>query len=133
MIVPALSNGRRVPVPFTDEEGKACLRVPLDNNGEAYALVQREDYLHIVRALGWRGAWCLGGPSGRRRYVMVNAPWTGNKAGGTFPVARLLPGVTSLDRVRYASADTLDLRRRNLVVEPIQDGRCRVPRRPRPV
>lgn len=119
----ALASGNRVPVLFTDKDGTPCLRVPLDDRGENFATIERQDYDHITRTLGIRAAWYLGGARGRRQYVRVNVPHMGDQDGGHFLVVRLMSGVGPEHRVRYATSNTLDLRRSNLIIEPIQDGR----------
>lgn len=122
-MIPALASGTRVPLPFVDEDGTACLRVPLDDAGTRFAIVERSDYLHVVLTLGCRAAWCWGGAQGRRKYVRVNAPHVGGQASGSFPVVRLFLGVGPEHRVRYATSNTLDLRRCNLIIGVMQDGR----------
>ena len=120
---PPLPLGNRVPIPFTDQRGIACLCVPLDDESKTFARIERSDFDYIVRGLGCRAQWYFGGTRGRRSYVRVNVPHVEGREGGHFLVVRLFPGVGPEHRVRYATADTLDLRRCNLTVELIQDGR----------
>lgn len=107
----------RTPIPFTDERGIACLRVPLDDRGRNFATVEADDYDYIVRDLGCRAAWCLTkNGHGERRYVVVNPPRVANRGHRLITVTRLFAGVGAGKFVRYATADTLDLRRSNLVI-----------------
>lgn len=114
--ITALAQGRRFPIPFIDDEGIPCLRVPLDNQGKTFAMIERKDYDHIVQNLGCCAAWCLTGNGSGRRYVVVNPPRTPDRKHGLISVARLFTGASAGKFVRYASRDTMDLRRSNLIV-----------------
>lgn len=117
------AQGLRTPVRFIDERGIPCFRVPLDDEGRSHALIECDDYDHIVRAIGCQSSWCVT-PNGRGgRYVVVNLPRAGQE-GGLVTVSRLFMGAGAKQRVCYATSDTLDLRRSNLVIEP-GTGRAR--------
>jgi hypothetical protein len=120
--IPALGPSLRVPSVEIDEDGTPYFRVPLDDRGENYALVDWQDFDHITLTLGCRAAWYYGGARGRRQYVRVNVPHVEGREGGLHTVVRLFPGIGPTVRVEYATTDTLNLCRSNLVVKAIQDG-----------
>lgn len=110
-------HGLRAPVRFIDERGIPCFRVPLDDEGQSHALIECDDYDHIVKAIGCHASWCVTPNGHGGRYVVVNLPKT-EQGCGLVTVSRLFMGAEAKQRVRYLTADTLDLRRSNLSVEP---------------
>lgn len=99
-------------IPFTDEAGRPCLRVPLDPNGNAYAVVLAHHYREIQRA-GATGAWFLNDNGFGIRYVRTKVP---DGAGKTtmIMVARLIVGAGPRSTIYYQNKDRMDLRPENL-------------------
>jgi hypothetical protein len=86
---PPMAN-RPPNIPFTDETGRACLRVPLDPNGNAHAVVLEKDYRDIKKA-GGTGAWFLNDNGFGIRYVRTKVP-DGTGKTTMIMVARLIVG-----------------------------------------
>lgn len=103
---------RPEPVPFRDEHGRNCLRVPLDKHGRNHALVAAADYERVQRS-GARGSWLLNECGGGRSYVRVSAP---RRRGGLSLLmpARIIVGAGPKTVVRYVNGNPLDLRPENL-------------------
>lgn len=109
----AAAKGTRPPViPFTDEQGRKCVRVPLDPQGNAYAVVLEKDY-QTVRQTGATSPWYLNANSSGTDYVRTNVRdekgrWT------KFLVARIITGAGAREVIYYANKDRLDIRPENL-------------------
>lgn len=99
-------------IPFIDEIGRACLRVPLDPHGSAYAVVLEGDYRAVQRA-GATGAWFLNDNGCGTRYVRTKVPDGTGKA-TMIMVARLVIEAGARSTVFYCNKDRLDLRPDNL-------------------
>lgn len=109
------STFRHAPIPFRDEHGVNCLRVPLDRAGKQYAIVTASDYNRIQRA-GATGAWFLNkdGKIGRA-YIRTMIP-TGHRSRALAMVARLVMEAEPRTVIRYVNGDCFDLRPWNLVM-----------------
>lgn len=105
----------RSPVPFADETGVPCLRVPIAGSAEP-ALIERRDYLTLTTERGLPPSWCL------------NSNGTGSGASqvkchhgerGTVSIAREILGLRRGDgrRVKLRNGNPLDLRRANLGID----------------
>lgn len=109
----AAKRGTRPPtIRFTDEHGRACLRVPLDPRGNHYAVVLQDDY-QSVRDAGATGVWYLNRNSMGQAYVRTDV-WSGGGRGTTLIVARIISGAGPRSTIFYANKDRLDLRPENL-------------------
>lgn len=107
--VPRRSPFRPDPIPFTDEHGRACLRVPLDRHGRKYATATVRDY-QAVQKSGATGVWLLNSNGGRNSYVRTCV------AGTLLMPARIISGAKGRSVVRYVNGDPLDLRPENIVL-----------------
>ena len=108
-----IDKGMRPPtIPFIDEGGRRCLRVPLDPQGSAHAVVLERDYL-AVQKVGATGTWRLNANSRGTPYVRTHIP--DDKGGFTAVlVARLIARAGSGTTIYYVNKDRLDLRPENL-------------------
>lgn len=110
---------KRAPIPFVDERGRECLKVPLGGRrgGERFAIVEARDYQRI-REAGAIGSWYWNsnGKGKGRGYVRTCVPIGGGKW-SLVQVARIIDGTGAKAIVRYANGDTLDLRSSNLLWE----------------
>ncbi len=100
---------RHAPIPFTDERGRECLKVPLDRYGRKYSTVTVRGY-QAVQDAGATGAWCLNGNGHGTSYVRTAA------AGTMLMPARIIAGAKARSVVRYVNGDPLDLRPENIVL-----------------
>ncbi|MCD1265999.1 hypothetical protein B5M44_12715 [Shinella sumterensis] len=103
----------RQPIPFIDEFGQRCLRVPLDSKRKRYAVIDEASY---QRATAGRatGVWFLNDNGHGNSYVRC---WSLASATGKptlVQVARLITDAGRGKIVRYANGDRLDLRASNL-------------------
>lgn len=106
---------RHAPIPFRDEHGVNCLRVPLDRAGRSYAIVTEADYRRVRRA-GATGAWLLNDAAPGRTYVRTSVR-TGRGESTLVMVARLIMSAPPRTVVRYVNGNRLDLRPWNLAVQ----------------
>lgn len=104
---------RHAPIPFRDENGLNCLRVPLDRAGRSYAIVAEADYRRIQRA-GATGVWLLNEAAPGRTYVRTSIR-TGRGESTLAMVARLIMDAAPRTVIRYINGDHLDLRPWNLI------------------
>lgn len=113
----AASRDTRPPnVPFTDEYGTRCLRVPLDPYGSKYAVVREADY-QSVRNAGATGAWYLNDNGHGQRYVRTPVP-AGTGRNTLLMVARIIADAPPRSTIFYVNKDRLDLRPTNLHWHP---------------
>lgn len=107
-------KGARPPaIRFTDEGGRTCLRVPLNPQGSAHAVVLERDY-HAVRRAGATGPWYLNTAKANYRYVRAHVP--DGRGGQTLvQVARLIMGAQPGTAIYVQNRDRLDLRPENLL------------------
>lgn len=105
---------RHAPIPFRDEYGVNCLRVPLDRDGRTYAIVTAADYRRVQRS-GATGTWFLNDDGKGRAYVRTKVR-TGRGKATMVMVARLIMESGPRTVVRYQNRDKLDLRYMNLSV-----------------
>ncbi len=113
---------RHDPIPFRDETGLNCLRVPLDRAGRTYATVSEADYRRIQRA-GATGVWLLNKAAPGRAYVRtcINA----EEGKHTLAmVSRLIMDAEPRTAIRYVNGDHLDLRPWNLIAQKGQAKRA---------
>jgi hypothetical protein len=110
-----MKRDTRVPIPFTDERGDACLQVPLDDHGELHAQVLEEDYRRLVEEYQVTPVWGTTPNGSGRRYVVFASLRLPNEDRGMIPVGRLIMKAPARSRVHYVrKGETLDLRRSNL-------------------
>jgi hypothetical protein len=110
------------PVPFTDEFGRPCCRVPLSNVPETFAIIDRHIYADL-HAQGLTGHWLLNSNGSGRAYVRTAVPTEHNPKGTILLVARLIVVAGPGTVVRYANGDPLDLRFTNLAWRKGKSGR----------
>ena len=101
------------PIPFTDEHGLPCLRVPMSNAHGVFAIVDQHHF-ETLRALGLTRSWFLNGNGTGKRYVRTPVPAEGRPKGTILLVARLIIGAGPGTVVRYGNGNPLDLRFSNL-------------------
>lgn len=107
------NKGVRPPViPFTDDEGRDCIRVPLDPYGNAYAVVLERDYREVKNA-GATGVWRLNANDKGQHYVRTAVP-NGKGDATNVSVARIIVGAGARSTIYYVNKDRLDLRPENL-------------------
>lgn len=115
-MTPETPEGRRkksVPIPFTDEYGMPCLRVPLGNAPGIFAIIDRHRYDDLI-SQGLTAPWFLNGNGTGRSYVRTAVPVEGRRSGTNLLIARLIIGAGPGSVVRYANGNPLDLRFINL-------------------
>lgn len=108
----ATGNDRR-PVPFIDEFGNRCFRVPLDRRGRNYAVIEQATYRRIVRDVG-TGSWYLNSNGQGSSYVRCNSLVSAKGDPTVVQIARLATGAGRGTVIRYANGNSLDLRASNL-------------------
>jgi hypothetical protein len=102
------NNTLRLPTHFTDENGRACVRVPLARCTLS-AILYAEDYDRlIVGGISANWSFNYSGRNGHG-YVRVKVP-----GANTIVVARLVAGASFKRAVRYRHGNPLDLRLDNL-------------------
>lgn len=106
---------RHDPIPFKDENGLDCLRVPLDRRGKQYAIVGAHDYQRVRRS-GATGTWYVDSAAKGRYYVRTCVPVRSGRNVPLMP-ARLITGAGPRSIVRYVNGDRFDLRPWNLVLK----------------
>ncbi|NDW03952.1 hypothetical protein [Jiella pacifica] len=107
---------RPAPERRVDEQGKPIVRVPVDARGEKWATLDAADFDEVVaEGLGLTWHYNSAGPKKRWSYVKAHSSAA---SGGLVMVARVIMGAGPGEIVSYRSGDRLDLRRRNLTVEP---------------
>lgn len=108
-------KGARPPViAFVDEVDRACVRVPLDPHGRAYATVLEHDYRRLRKIAGTLSPWFLHDNGKGQRYVRMSVP-TANDSGTTpVMIARLIAEAAPKSTIYYVNKDRLDLRPENL-------------------
>lgn len=105
---------RHDPIPFRDENGLNCLRIPLDRAGRSYAIATEADY-HRLQRSGATGTWFLNDAAPGRTYVRTAIR---TECGQTLAmVARLIMEARPRTVIRYVNGDHLDLRPWNLVAQ----------------
>lgn len=123
----AASAAARSPVPFVDEAGVACLRVPIAGSVEP-ALIERRDYLTLTTKRGLPPGWCFnsnGTGSGTSQVKCHH----GQR--GTVSIAREILELRRGDgrRVKLHNGNPLDLRRTNLGIDEPGSRRFKTQRR----
>lgn len=108
----------RRPVPFIDEHGIQCLRVPLNDARTSWAVVELEDWVAVQNS-GADGLWFRGG----RGHVATKFPMQQQASADTCLIARLILGLGKGQTVRFVSRDFRNLRRNNLAVRGPDDPR----------
>lgn len=105
----------RRPVPFVDETGVACLRVPVAGSAEP-ALIERKDYQALIGERGIPRGWCFNSNGSGNCTSQVKAH---HRERGTLSIAREILGLRRGDgrRVKLRNSNPLDLRRANLAVD----------------
>lgn len=107
-----LAQERR-PIPFIDEFGQRCLRVPLDNRGRHYAIIDETSYRRATAGRA-TGAWLLNSNGNGNSYVRCWSLASGSGKPTLVQVARLITGAGGGKIVRYENGNRLDLRATNL-------------------
>ncbi|NSY61069.1 hypothetical protein [Agrobacterium tumefaciens] len=113
---------RHDPIPFRDETGLNCLRVPLDRAGRTYAIVSEADYRRVHRA-GATGVWLLNKATPGHAYVRTCVKTATGKLTLAM-VARLIMDASPRTSIRYINGDQLDLRPWNLIAQKGQAKRA---------
>jgi len=108
---PARHPDNRQPTAFTDEFGRAALKVPLDNHGRTHAIVEPHAYQRVLDS-GLTGMWFTNSNGHGRRYVRTV---TAGSRGTLTLIARVIMDAGPGEVIRYANGDSLDLRAMNLV------------------
>lgn len=110
-----IRNGaRHAPIPFIDDLGRRCLRVPLDKYGRNYAVVTEGGYRRALAA-GVSPAWVLNSNGKGMTYVRSRSAKS-SKASNTLQVARIIADAPPGHVVSHVNGDRLDLRPDNLSV-----------------
>lgn len=107
----------RVPTPFTDNDGTACVRVALSNHPEPWVTTAAA-YEHLIAA-GMSGTFWLGYGARRIGYVTGKLPRYGGH-----PIARLIAQAGPRQQVTYCDGNRLNLRPDNLAIEPCRNARA---------
>lgn len=102
---------------FIDENGQACVSVPLSNY-RGHAILYLEDYGRILD-YGLSPNWQLN-QNGQGQWYVKAKLWTGER----IVVARAIAGAPFLHQVRYRNHNSLDLRADNLLV--VEGGKAHV-------
>lgn len=110
------------PIPFADEHGMPCFRIPISNAPDTFALIEQHTFNSLV-SRGLTGPWFLNGNGTGRSYVRIAVPVEGKGGGTNLLVARLILGAGPRTVVRYANGDPLDLRFINLAWRKGKSGR----------
>ncbi|WP_321335008.1 hypothetical protein [Breoghania sp.] len=100
------------PIPFTDEHGRRCLRVPLDRHGLRHAVIDEASYRAAI-ASGISTTWAYNGNGSGHSYVRS---WKlpQQRSSNLVQVARVITGAGRGEVIGYANGDRLDLRPENL-------------------
>ena len=110
------------PIPFADEHGTPCFRIPLGNRPGTFAIVDQQQFANLV-SQGVTGRWFLNSNGTGRSYVRIAVPVEGRRGGTNLLVARLIIGAGPRTVVRYANGNPLDLRFVNLAWRKGKSGR----------
>lgn len=109
----------RTPIPFEDEDGMSCLRVPVNDHGTICAIIYKDDYDLVTQEHGITPIWSYQQNGGKRRYVVFTTPQVRDEPSGSMVVARLILDARRGQRVFYLNNSTLDLRRPNLELREV--------------
>lgn len=96
----------------TDSFNQKIVRVPLDKDGKAHAIVTAADYDRL-RSEGVSGAWYVNDNGTGKAYVRSASS---GATGGQITVARAILRAGPREIIRYHNGDRTDLRRSNLYV-----------------
>lgn len=99
---------RPAPIPFRDEFGRECLKVPLDRKGIQHATVLASDYRRVVAA-GATCPWYLNSDGKGSSYVRTYVRLLNGK-GTKVQVSRLIMGAGRGSAVYYNNRNKTDLR-----------------------
>ena len=110
------------PIPFADEHGAACFRIPLSNSPDTFAILDQQSFTNLI-SQGLTGRWFLNSNGAGRSYVRISVPVEGRRGGTNLLVARLIIGAGPRTVVRYANGNPLDLRFVNLAWRKGKSGR----------
>lgn len=103
----------RRPVALMDDQGDLILRIPLDNRGQRFAVVDPADWV-ALQVAGCDGLWnCADNGTGYLT-VKTHRPMAQGWALNHVIVARMILGLAEDAQTHFRSRDTLDLRRANL-------------------
>ena len=110
------------PIPFADEHGTPCFRIPLSNAPGTFAIIDQHTFSSL-RSQGLTSPWFLNGNGTGRSYVRIAVPVESSRGGTNLLVARLILGAGPRTVVRYANGNSLDLRFLNLAWRKGKSGR----------
>ncbi|WP_313031158.1 hypothetical protein [Brucella sp.] len=108
----------RTPIPFVDAYGKQVLKVPLDDAGADFALIDAADYQRLIDS-GITPNWFKNGDGQGRTYVRAGL-WRDGK-GTVIQIARAVLKAEGRRVVHYLNGDSLDLRMSNLRLSKCRD------------
>lgn len=106
---PSMIKTKRPISHFIDDNGQACVLVPLANN-KGKAIVYADRYAELA-AQGLSLNWFLNANGSGSAYVKVRHPNGDNRV-----VARIVAGAPYCREIRYRNRNPLDLRCNNLIV-----------------
>ncbi|MCB8840040.1 hypothetical protein [Aurantimonas sp. VKM B-3413] len=104
------SSQRPSPMRTHDVYGRAIVRVPMDRNGDRWAIVEAADFDRLV-AEGVSLTWFLNASGPSRAYVKASQA---GASGRLVSVPRIILRAGPKEVVRYVTTDHLDLRHSNL-------------------
>jgi hypothetical protein len=108
-----MNPAARMPVPFIDELGIACLKVPISGSAEP-ALIEQGDYQAVTVERGVPPGWYFNSNGNGVSQVKGH-----HRERGTVSIAREILGLGRADgrRVKLGNGNPLDLRRANLDID----------------